>query len=236
MGDYYGFNSDEDKSLQTKAGVGFGLHKCIVRKFELNPLSGADNSPQDAIDFEVEIDGKVKKQRYYDVTQITRNGATITDPDNADLQKEKKQLGAVITHIVKGLGVKEEDIKKALEIPPTSFNMWVRIMTALPKLVNGYEAHIFLQYEWNIKQGQTRSWLEIPKNMKGGYFLSPYVPGTWTETMNEDGSLTYVNEKGEVHSIAKSPDFMKSNWAKLQEVNAKGANPLDSPAVVGEWK
>lgn len=235
MADYYGFNSDDDKSLQSKVGVGFGLHKCIVKKFEFNPTASADGTPLEAIDFEVEIDGKLKNRRFYDVTKVTVNNIEVTDPASPELQKERKQLGAAITHIVKGLGVREEDIKKALEIPPTSFNMWARIMTALPKLVNGYEGHIFLQYQWNIQAGQKRTWIEIPKNMKGGYFFSPYLPGTWKEHVLEDGALTYVNEKNDVHPIVKSPDFMKSNWAKLQEVGGSGTNPLESTVVAGGW-
>ena len=211
--------SDEDKSIESKSIISFGLNNATVVRFELNTLAGANSSPGNAIDFEVVINNKIFRRRYFEVVDVLgKDGNKITDKNSEEFKKrfeeDNNQLKGVITHIVKALGVSEEDIKTALSVPIPNFVTWARIMTNLPKVVNGYKVQIFLEYEDKIQAGNDRKWLVIPRNMKGGKFITSFIPGNWVQKRFSDGGIYYENEANEVHPITKSAAYMKMNKAK----------------------
>ena len=228
--------SDDDKSLGSKSIINFGLNNAIVTKFELNTLAGAGSSPGNAIDFEITIDSKTFKRRYFQLTNVFgKNGVKITDKDSEEFKKrfeeDNNQLKGTITHIVKAMGVSEEDIKTALSVPIPNFVTWARIMTNLPKVVNGNKIQIFIEYEDKIQPGNDRKWLVIPRNMKGGRFITPMLPGNWSQKSFSDGGIYYENELGQTHPITKSAAYMKMNKAKPETFHKE----KDGAPIENKW-
>lgn len=226
----YGFVSDTDPSLQSKSGGKFGLNTNVhLVKFELNPNAGANNTVGDALDIEFKVEEKEFKSRIYPVTKVYDNkNVEITDVNSEayidGFNKEVKQKNAVIIHVLKAIGVTEEQIKAQFAVPVESFAQFITgLITLIPADTRGRKLDLFLEYQWEITEGQERTYLQVPKKMIGGYFVCPAQTGTWKEVITE-GKLTYVNETNNVHPFTRTKDFMESNKAKLQELGKTDSN------------
>ena len=244
----FGYVSDQDQSLVSKSGgfLKFGLNtNAKVTKFIFNTMAGKGGTPGEAIDLDVEIDGQRQSLRLFLPNRVYVGGTEITDTNSEAYKKafanNMMQLRGTVTHIVKALGVTDETIKSALiAANPQSFAQWANIMTSL--VGTNYQEKpidIFLEYQWNIAQGNNKTYLEIPRNMKGGYFIVPAVAGDWKEEREwlENGikvsGLRYINEAGAIHPIQKSAPYMASNKA-IQQVEenpfaANGATTIATP-------
>jgi len=225
----YGYIDDRDESLQSKAGGKFGLNQNVnLDKFELNPNAGSNNSAGDALDVAFKSDGKEFNLRVYPVTKVyTAKGAEITDLTSKEyiegFNKEVKQKNAVIVHILKAVGVTEEQLKAQFGTPVESFAAFINgLIGLIPSGARSKNLDLFLEYQWEIADGQDRTFLQVPRNMKGGYFVCPAQAGTWTEDIVE-GKLQYKNETGAIHPFTRSKDFMESAKAKLQEAGKTDA-------------
>lgn len=222
----FGYVSDNDESLKGKefSNLNFGLNHGFITKFEYNPNAGKDGAPADAIDIEVtSLEGKTVKSRIYDVNEVYNADNVKIGPSDEgyeDVAKvERAQKSAVITHFVKALGVTEETIIKALTPAPKNFAEYAKIMTSLvAKNYSSIPVDFFVQYQWSIKGDAKMTYLELPKNMKDGYFIVPSIKpnGEWKEVRNEKG-LSYVDNSGNIHPITKSKSFLDSNKAKQQK-------------------
>ena len=77
---------------------------------------------------------------------------------------------------------------------------------------------VFLQYQWQIAEGQNKTYLEIPKNLKDGKFLCPAMPGTFEEVRDATG-LYYINRKDNTyHLFTRSSSYLSSNKAIRQTI------------------
>ena len=238
----FGTINDNDESLKGKeASVVFGLNQGFLTKIEYNPNAGADNSPADAVDITFMVGDREFRRRIYDVTRVyDKNGNVLTDETSPEFIKlynqNIMQAMAVIVHAVKATGVTQQQIDAALATPPNNFADWAKIVTSLvpagfqEKPVDG-----FLEYQWNISDGQDRTFLELPKNMKGGRFLCPSVTpvGSWTAEndwieKDENGKeihksgFRYVDNAGNVHPFQRSKNYMESNKA-IQQIEGQDA-------------
>ena len=93
---------------------------------------------------------------------------------------------------------------------------------------------VFLQYQWVIKGDNDKTYLELPKNMKDGYWICPAQVGNFTEK-REDG-LTYVNEQGINHPFERKAYFLESPKAYQQtegENSSTAGSQLEAPAQAG---
>jgi len=235
----FGSINDQDDSLRGKSGsVNFGLNQGFLTKIEYNPNAGADGAAADAVDITFMAGEKELRRRIYDVTRVyDKNGNQMTDESNPvyikNYNQNIAQAMAVIIHAIKATGVTQQQIDAALANPPDNFAAWARMVTAL--VPNGFETKpidAFLEYQWNISDGQDRTFLELPKNMKGGRFLCPSVAGDWIPehqwTETEDGKtiqrkgLRYVSE-GNVHPFVRNQNFMESNKA-IQQIDRPSDN------------
>jgi len=238
----FGAINDNDESLKGKSGGGvFGLNHGFLTKIEYNPNAGADKSAADAVDITVMIGEREFRRRIYDVTRVyDKNGNQLTDETAPEFIKiynqNMLQNMAVVVHAVKATGITQEQINTALATPPNSFADWAKIVTSL--VPAGFEEKpidCFLEYQWNIGDGQDRTFLELPKNMKGGRFLSPAVSvvGTWKAEnswveKDDKGNeiphtgLRYVDNAGNVHPFQRSQNYMESNKA-IQQIDGQDA-------------
>ena len=122
----------------------------------------------------------------------------------------------MITHTLKALGVTEEQIMAKFAVPANSFAEFANnLVSLLPADFKTRPIDVFLEYQWNIADEQDRTFLQFPKNMKGGGFLCPAQPGVWKEE-RIDGALSYVNQNGLKHPFTRDKNYMESNKAIQQ--------------------
>lgn len=239
----YGYIDDTDTSLKTKSGGKFGLNAGIafLTKFEHNPLSGKDKTAGDALDITVQVQERDFNVKIYPVTKVYDNKSVeITDVESKEyilaFNARVSQDNAVILHLLKAVGVTEAQIRAAFATPTTSFVGFINsLVSLLPADYKSKPLDIFLEYQWEISSGQDKTFLQLPKNMKGGYFACPAQNGTWVE-QRVDGKLTYVNEVGAIHPFERDKNFMEGNKANeqtTQSANNTLANAAGMPAVAG---
>ncbi len=236
----FGNVNENDESLAAKTGgkVEFGLNTGNITVLEYNANAGKDGAPGDAVDYTVTVNGREMRSRLYDVTRIFGKDGNELDFDadpNSEYQKKYRDqithTTAVIKQAVKATGVTEQQIAVALATPVGSFAEWAQIMIGLvPEGFESKSVDVFLQYQWNIKADNDRTYLELPKNMKGGKFLVPSIvpvgefksETAWTEsdpsgTVKSMEGLRYVDEAGTVHVFTRTQSFMESNKAIQQK-------------------
>jgi hypothetical protein len=237
----WGFQNDNDESLKTKQGGKFGLNASFITKFEYNGLAGKDETAADAIDITVKVGEKEYRSRIYDITGDLFKGDSKLSPGEegyAELYNaEKKQREAVVIHTVKAFGTTEDQIKAALQNGNVvDFKSWAIAMCGTkPADFATKPVDSFLEYQWNIQEGNERTFLQLPKNMKGGRFLTPHVApvGAWEEVNDAEG-LRYVDSAKNEHPFSRDANFMGSNKAKLQVEGEDAVSAVAGAAGTGE--
>lgn len=241
----FGFQDDQDDSLKGKGMDGqFGLNQNVrLSLFKYNPNAGKDESAADAIDITIKIGDTEFRRRIYDITKVyDGNNGEVTDTTSDKYIKLYNeawtQNSAMITHVLKAF-VTEEVIKQALATPLSSFADWAKVVTALvPDNHDTIPLDAALQYQWTIPEGKDMTYLELPKNMKGGYWLCKAQPGVFKPETLDNGSLVYKNEQGLEHPFTRDKNFMESAKAIQQNVNdtlTTAASAGNTPAKSGNW-
>ena len=218
----YGYIDDNDPSLRSKVGGKFGLNAgAFITKFELNSKSGKDGADGDALDIAVLVGEKEFTMKIYPVTKVyDKKGVEITNENTKEyadgFNAEIAQKNAVILHMLKSVGVTEQQIRAVFASPVDSFTQFINgLVSLLPADFKTRPVDIFLEYQWSISDGQDRTYLQLPRNMKGGYFACSAQVGTWTEEIVE-GKLIYRNQNGQVHPFERDKNFMEGNKANQQ--------------------
>lgn len=242
----YGAIDDEDASL--KGGGGnygkFGLNQnCFFTKFEFNPNAGANGASMDAVDLNIKIEEKEFMKRIFDVDpnrQVYGTNGQLLNPGDPGFDeaivKVKKQVSAVVIHAVKSLGVTQNEINAAFVNPVNSFKEWaIKLISLLPKDYTKRPVDVFLQYQWQISEGQNKTYLEIPKNLKDGKFLCPAMPGIFEEVRNASG-LYYYNKKDSIsHLFVRSSSYLSSNKAVRQTIEEETKNLNNGTSQASTW-
>jgi len=239
----FGFQDDTADELKGKSMDGvFGLNQnARLVHFAYNPNAGKDETLADAIDITVQIGESEQKRRIYDITKVfDKDNNEIADTTSQawinGYNETWTQNSAMITHVLKAF-VTEEVIKQALQQPLNGFADWARVVTAL--LPQGFEntpIDVFLEYQWNIPEGRDQTYLQLPKNMKGGYWLCAAQPGQYKPNISDKGAMVYTNEQNQAHPFTRNKNFMEGNKANKQTVNdalnaaSGGGNPQS-----GSW-
>lgn len=242
--------SDNDESLKSKQGGVFGLNPLAnLILFNYNANVAKEGEP---VREAIEIILKAGDREYKDwVSPITKvygaNNTELTDASSEEYVKEYNKLlnqqKGLVTHYLKSVGVTEDAIKNAVA-NATSFATWAQALCGLlPADYSTRPVDLFLEYQWEIKEGNDTTFLTLPRNMKGGYFVVPHASGTFTEVRDENG-LKYVNEANQEHPFTRSKNYMESNKANRQGVGAtpNGASaqtpmlPGNGQAKQSTWK
>lgn len=229
----YGYASDD----VAVSPFNFGLNASVttLEKFEWIPNGGKDGAEQEALEIIFKINGTDKSYRRFPVTQgFDSNGQAVTDPNSSAFKDAVMTFNSIITHILHCF-VDSEKIKTAMTAQPiTSFKQFCQVSASLlPANFREIKLDIFMQYQWTIRAGQNRTYLEIPQSMKSGKWLCPAIPpvgGEWKEVRKENPSdndqkaLTYVDGAGNYHLFTRYGRYMKSNSANQQKTEDAASN------------
>lgn len=235
----FGAINDTDEGLQSKSGGTFGINQgAFITTLMVNPNGGKDEEPLDVIDVTVKVGDREYRNRFFEIDKVFGKNGEITDKESDEYIKAYNalvtQTTAVLVHAAKAVGVTQAQIENEFKDKPAeSLIEWAgRLFKLLPKDFKTQPIDVFLEYEWSIKDGADRTYLTLPKNMKGGYFLVPAQKGKFKEVREEEGELTYVNERGQKHPFTRSADFMSSNKAVAQFAN-QAAPAAATPGISG---
>jgi archaellum component FlaG (FlaF/FlaG flagellin family) len=237
--------NDEDSNLQSKSGGKFGLNtNCHFATIAYITNAGKDESAGEAVDINIQIGDREHRRRIYNP-----EGAALYGKDNVQLNPGAEgyqqvlnealaQNTAMIIHAVKATGVSQENINLALNTKnPQTFGEFAQVLVSLlPLNYKEREIDVFLQYQWNISEGQDRTFLELPKNMKDKYWVVPSTPGAVWKEIRDDNGLIYVDTNGNKHKIYKTKAFLESPKATQQTLSGNTANPLGETAAAKKDK
>lgn len=217
----WGVVNDEDKSLQVGEYGHFGLNqRAFLTQFEFSDKAGKDGSDREAVLIAVTVGEKEYKTRIFDVTDKVYYKNKLIGPGEEGFEetviRDRKQNSATVIHFLKSVGVTQAQIESVFTSPVSGFKEWAtRLVSLLPSNFNKIPVDIFLQYQYTLREGQTQTYLELPRNLKDGKFIVPAENGNFKEVIDSVG-LKYVSENNTVHTITKTAKFMESNKAKKQ--------------------
>lgn len=234
------FLSDSAEELKGKGGArNFGLNQgFIISKYEFNPNASADGSPNPALD--INLTSKDGSTIYYTIygnpTIFDANGNILEDTSSEEYQKkfraEVATLQGVLTHFAKLVYTEEEYKKLLTDTNPTSaaelLQFSAKVMSKA--VIEKTPIEVFLQYQWSIKKDNDRTFLELPKNLKDGYFLSKATKGPWKEVRDEEG-LRYLDNEGNEHIFKRSANYLTTNKAIEQVKGGASANAVAAAAM-----
>lgn len=219
----FGVN-ETSENLQSKGGVGFGLQEnAKLTKFILD--AEAQYGPQ--------IVGEV----------TLSNGSVLkwwlnlqVHPDAKDEEAELINKFAAIKHVVKSVGVTDEQIAKATSDATDFVDGVKKTLTLLPTDFDKKLVDIFTEWQLNIGNNQDQTFVTLPGNMKGGRFICPHVDavGSWKEEIAPKEYIKYTDDAGNIHPLEKGTTFMMS--ARSYQQFKKDAKSVLDTAVNGEGK
>lgn len=233
--------TDTDKTLQGKASGNFGLNGPVnVTKLEYTNKAGKkDEAGQPteghAFDIHVQIKDRDYQLRIYDPTgsqMLDKNNNRINPGEegyDALFKADATQRVAVIKHAIKSVGVTDAQIDAIIPTVTSFTDFFVKLGNLVPAQFQTKPVDVFLEYQWQPSEGQTVTYLQLPKNMKGGPFLIAHVPGKFTEN-RVDGGLVYLDEAGNKHPFERNEGFMDSAKANQQG----GTNNTTKQAPAGQ--
>jgi hypothetical protein len=218
----YGFTPDSSTFSAGNYNWGANFGSAKITKMEFNPNGGKEGAAQECIDVVINVGGRDMSYRlfpvnkvFYENNEIDASHPKYIDEFNAAMQ----EFNAKVVHLLKCFRP-EAQIQAALSRPFTGFEEFARFAcSALPADYATKSLDIFLGYQWSIKGDNTQTYLEIPTKMKYGPFLCAAVTptGKWSEVLDDNGSLSYVDEAGNKHPFTRNKWYMNSNYAKPQE-------------------
>lgn len=230
----------------------FGLNagQSYLTKFEWTPNGGKDGAEQEALEIVITTNGKDQSLRKFPITKafFRVEGSTeqveTVDPSHPAIAQEKANLSALLVHIL-GCFVPKEDIRSALSVQIKDFKHYCQLLQGLlPKDFATKKLDSFLNYQWQIKGENDKTFLEFPKNMKHGRWLCASVAaagGEWEKQVKENASdnevaLRYVDSEGNIHPFTRTGWFMNSNFATQQkEESTANKNLTEGATKKGGW-
>jgi len=223
----YGYEDDEVKVSLFNFGLNAG--KTYLKEFKYTPNGGKDGAEQDALEIIFTINGQDKGYRQFPVTKafLKDNKGETTDPTTPEFKAAVTSAGAIITHIVSCF-LDRETYKSATSKRFVNWKDFIDTVTnLLPKNFSSIPLDIFMQWQYQISPGQNRTYLDIPKNMKGGYWLSKAQEGDWKEVLvsktpkdnDEDVFFYYDASKGKKD---ESKGDVASNFVSVHPFTRRG--------------
>tara|TARA_R100001460_G_scaffold19735_2_gene40984 strand:+ start:1693 stop:2457 length:765 start_codon:yes stop_codon:yes gene_type:complete len=179
-----GYESDERKS-----SVQFGLNQGVkLQKFEYNPsIEFPNGNTAEGVEMEFNVNGSVIRTSILPPNKVYDKGQEITDPTHKAFKKAIVELKKRVYHIAECF-MTRETLQEVVAIPK-SFGDFMKDI--IDNFENGWqekELDLFLQYQWQLRAGAERKYLEVPKKTSQGAFLVPACSGAFEKVIVQDGN------------------------------------------------
>lgn len=225
----YGFQNS-DAVVPGAQGGKFGLNTgAFLSKFEYNPNGGKDNTPGECLDIHILVGEKEFRARVYPIQKIfNKDGVELTDATTEEYKKEYEKQMKLTNSYVSDFAlavVPEAVLIEALSVPITGFGHFIQIVERTVKSNpnwNKTPVDLFLQYQWTPTGDNTRTFLEVPKNLKHGKIVCPSLG----EGMIEDRTAThlrYATAQGVEHPFKRGDWFLNSAFSNPVGVESTSA-------------
>lgn len=225
---YGKFVDDTSEDLVSNSGLNlsFGLNRGTLTKFEIT---------DEYLDVFFQVKGVETNARYYAINKVFNRNGEITDTTSEEyrieVEKAYMQLSASITHIFRIVGYTPEKANVVANENHTSFKSWVTSVAAKCNNPQGVPVDLFVTYN-------SKGYLSLPSNMKGGYFIVPQTNDEWVEkrSWEKDGvqmeGLAYVNSANQFHPFLKSFDYIQrvEEYASQRKSSNSTATTATVPA------
>jgi len=231
-----GFVSDDTSS---SSALKFGLNQKVkLTKFEYNPAIEFKNGDSaEGIEAEINVNGMTLRMNIYPTTKVYFKNEEITNPQHPEFRKGVTLLKKRIFHIAKCFA-SEAQLIEAVAIPKNFGDFVNAIIGTFEDGWQNKELDLFLQYQWQLKEGAERKYLEIPKKTSQGPFLIPHVSSVFSEVKVNDGKVTvggelienfdvklpkkdtalaYLDFKNEFHPFHRGEWFMENGWGQADD-------------------
>jgi hypothetical protein len=116
-------------------------------------------------------------------------GQEITNPQHPEFRKAITDLKRRIFHMAKCFTT-EDKLIEAVAVPKTFGDFIKAVVDTFDDGWQDKDIDVFLQYQWQLREGQERKYLEIPKKTSQGAFMLPSVTGDFKEFKVIDDSVT----------------------------------------------
>ena len=234
----YGFQESADLGSGSNGGK-FGLNTgAMVTKFEFTENAGKDNAPGEAIDLTVQIGEKEFRKRFFPIEKVFGKNGEITDTNSDEYKetfaKEVNLLNGALTDVAKCFAT-EEEIKNAL-VGVNSFKTFGQALERVVKANGAWDkvpVDVFLCYQWQPKGENTRTYLELPKNVKHGSYICKSQGAGYNQTENTSG-ISYANEEGSLHPFTRTSWFAESAFSNLTDLGSGTEDAMGSSAS-SDW-
>lgn len=240
-----GFVSDnETKSSSMK----FGLNQnCKLVRFEYNPaIEFKSGDTGEGVEAELSINGAPMKFNIFPPKKVYFKGQEITNPQHPEFRKAITDLKRRIFHMAKCFTT-EDKLIEAVAVPKTFGDFIKAVVDTFDDGWQDKDIDVFLQYQWQLREGQERKYLEIPKKTSQGAFMLPSVTGDFKEFKVIDDSVTmggsevakvennkfsyngfeypvkknvslmYIASNGDVHPFNRSQWFIENGWGQADD-------------------
>ena len=213
----YGFEDDKSKGGPV---LNFGLNSnaASLTRFQYEPNGGKDGAAMAVLDVVFNIEGKDVSYKMFPVTKAFDNGNEIVDPAHPKFQEAVKEFNASVIHIMKAF-VTVETLRTALSTPINSFEQYCNVCAnLLPPNFKDIKLDLFAQWQWQMTNENTRTFVNLPRNVKHGKWICKHIAPAgekWKES--KVNGLKFIDDNGSVHPFTRSKWFMESNFAKEQK-------------------
>ena len=219
----------------------FGLNpKCTLVSIVYNEDCRGENStaelPVEAVDITFMIGEKEFLHRIMSPKGMYVDGTLSTTPENlkkALIENVVQPIGCVLECFIDKSIIAKEWIATFPRLTFNFKNLVDMFIKLLPKSFDKVLIDLFLQYEGDLREGQSRTYLKLAKNMKQGIYACTHIEGDFKAVIkanpsNDDASaLIYIREDGVKHRFMRNGWFMKSKFATQQQ----GAGGTNAPTV-----
>lgn len=239
-----GFVSDEEK----KSSMKFGLNQnCKLVKFEYNPaIEFRNGDTGEGVEAELSINGSPMKFLIFPPKKVYFKDQEITNPAHPEFRKAITELKKRIFHMAKCFTT-EEALIEAVAVPKTFGDFMNSVIETFEDGWQDKNLDVFLQYQWQLREGAERKYFEIPKKTSQGSFMISSQEGDYSEirivddkamlngkeiatvennkfnfngndySVKKNVALMYIGSKGNVHPFTKTKWFMENGWGQADD-------------------
>lgn len=230
-----GFQEDTLPTNNNFDNLQFGLNSgASILTFEHSTNTGSGGTVGNpALIIEVLCGTNKVNRRIYEPTKVYFENSEI-QPNHPEYKKqfakEITKVKSAVTHWVKSMGYTDEEVTAGL----AAANNFESLIKLASNMINARKAvnkiDIFLQYQYKINGTADKTYLEIPKTLGYGAFVTVHQPavGEWKATNTfqykdaegnvqvESKGLAYFDDNNNQHRFTRFEGFMKTDFAKQQ--------------------